>query len=36
MVFGRGLAVGFGQNTAARQSSVFAGNSVFRLLGNPA
>jgi len=36
LVFGRGLAVVFRQNTAASQSSVFAGNSVFRLRGNPA
>lgn len=31
VVFGRGLAVVFRQNTAASQSSVFADNSVFRL-----
>ena len=36
LVFWRGLAVVFGQNTAAGQSSVLAGSSVLRLWGNPA
>ena len=36
LVFGRGLAVVIGQNTAASQSQVLAGSSVLRLRGNPA
>ena len=35
-VFERGLAVGFGQNTANSLSSVLTGNSLLRLWGNPA
>tara|TARA_R100001143_G_C3355617_1_gene132119 strand:- start:169 stop:318 length:150 start_codon:yes stop_codon:yes gene_type:complete len=36
LVFGRGLAVVFGQNTALGLAAVFAANLVFGSRGNPA
>jgi hypothetical protein len=36
LVFGRGLAVIFGQNTALGLAAVFAANLVFGSRGNPA
>jgi len=36
LVFGRSLAVVFGQNTAFGLAAVLSASSVFRLRGNPA